>query len=109
MFVDTGLLHSGANVSYEAGGHAQHGADQLSHQPLLAGMFGDFAAAHGFHEAVSSAHAQHVRNLQTQHQTLTALAAKAHRAAAEFTRMDERNAAELRAVRCSSDTSASRT
>ena len=45
MFVDTGLLHSGANESHRAGGHAQEGADRLSRGPLMSGMFGEFAAA----------------------------------------------------------------
>ena len=109
MFVDTGLLDSGANESHRAGGHAQEGADQLSRGPLMPGMFGDFAAAHAFHDAVSAAHAKHVRGLQAHQEALTAIGTKAHRAATEFTEMDERNAAELRAVRCSSGTSASRT
>jgi Protein of unknown function (DUF2563) len=29
MFVDTGLLHSGANEAHCAGGHAQDGADDM--------------------------------------------------------------------------------
>lgn len=42
MFVDVGLLHSGANESHYAGEHAHGGADQLSRGPLLSGMFGTF-------------------------------------------------------------------
>ncbi|HET7073371.1 MAG TPA: DUF2563 family protein [Mycobacterium sp.] len=109
MFVDTDLLHSGANESHRAGGHAQDGVEQLSRGPLLWGMFGGFPAAEAFHDAVASAHAQHARNLQAQHETLTELGRKAHYAADGFTHMDDRNAAEMRAVRCSSDTSATRT
>ena len=45
MFVDTGLLHSGANESHRASGHAQEGADRLSRGPLMPGIFGEFAAA----------------------------------------------------------------
>jgi hypothetical protein len=108
MFVDTDLLHSGANVSHRAGGHAQDGADQLSRGPLLSGMFGGFPAAETFHDAVSAAHAQHVKNLQTHQQTLTDLGRKAHFAANGFTDVDDRNAAKMRAVRCSSATSALR-
>ena len=108
MFVNTDLLHSGGNESHRAGGHAQDGADQLSRGPVPSGMFGGFPAAENFHDAVSSARAQHVKNLQAHRETLTKLGRKAHHAATEFTDMDDRNAAKLRAVRCSSDTSAVR-
>ena len=109
MFVDIDLLHSGANESHRAGGHARDGADQLSRGPLPSGMFGDFTAAEMFHDAVSSARAQHVKSLQVHQETLTELGRKAHYAANGFTDMDDRNAAEMRAVRCSSGTSAIRT
>ena len=99
MFVDTGLLHSGANESHRAGGHAQDGADHLSRGPLVSGMFGDFGAAEGFHDAVRSSHAQHVKTLQDYQEALTAVGSKAHRAANGFTDMDVRNAAAERAVR----------
>jgi hypothetical protein len=108
MFVDTDLLHSGANESHRAGGRAQDGADQLSRGPLLAAMFGGFPAAETFHDAVSAAHARHVKNLQAHKETLTDVGHKAHYAANGFTDMDDRNAAEMRAVRCSSGTSAPR-
>jgi hypothetical protein len=108
MFVDADLLHSGANESHRAGWHAQDGADQLSRGPLLSGMFGDFTAAETFHDAVSSARAAHVKGLQARQETLSELGRKAHYAADGFTDMDDRNAAELRAVRCSSGTSAIR-
>ncbi|KAA3425689.1 DUF2563 family protein, partial [Mycobacterium tuberculosis] len=52
MFVDVGLLHSGANESHYAGEHAHGGADQLSRGPLLSGMFGTFPVAQTFHDAV---------------------------------------------------------
>jgi Protein of unknown function (DUF2563) len=99
MFVDTGLLHSGANESHRAGGHAQDGAARLSRGPLVSGMFGEFAAAEEFHDAVHWAHAQHLRTLQAHQEALTAVGSKAHRAATEFTEMEARNAAEERAVR----------
>jgi Protein of unknown function (DUF2563) len=106
MFVDTDLLHSGADESHRAGGHAQGGADELSRGPLASGMFGGFPAAEAFHEAVTAAHGQHVKNLQAQQETLTGLGHKAHYAANGFRNMDDRNAAEERAVRWTSDTSA---
>jgi len=99
MFVDTGLLHSGANESHRAGGHAQDGADRLSRGPLPSGMFGEFAAAEAFHDAVRSAHTQHVKTLQSHQEVLTAVGSNAHRAATAFSVMEERNAAEERAVR----------
>jgi hypothetical protein len=108
MFVDTDLLHSGADESHRAGGHARDGADQLSRGPLLSGMFGGFPAAETFHDAVSSSHDRHVKDLQAHQQTLTELGRKAHYAANGFTDMDDRNAAKMRAVRCSSGTSALR-
>ena len=100
MFVDTGCLHSGANRTYRAGGYAQEGADQLSRAPLSSGMFGDFAAADTYHEAISTAHSQHVKTFQAHHDMLTALGGKARLAATEFTEMDEHNAAKLRAGQC---------
>ena len=99
MFVHTGLLHSGANESHHAGGHAQDAANHLSRGPLLSGMFGGFPAAEAFHDAVSAAHATHVRTLQAHQEALTAIGGKVHRAAKEFTNMEECNAA-----RCSSAT-----
>lgn len=109
MFVDTDLLHSGADESHRAGGHAQDGADRLSQGPLASGMFGGFAAADTFHGAVTAAHGQHVKNLQAHQETLTGVGHKAHYAANGFTDMDERNAAQERAVRWTSGTSAVRT
>ena len=99
MDVDTGLLHSGGNESHRAGGHAQEGASHLSRGPLMPGMFGEFAAAESFHEAVTSAQAHHVKTLQAHQETLTSVGTNAHSAANEFTDMEESNAAKLRAVR----------
>jgi len=104
MFVDTGLLHSGGNESHRAGGYAQDAADLLSRGPLMSGMFGEFADAESFHDAVTSAHAHHVKNLQAHQETLTTTGANAHLAANTFANTEERNAAKLRAVRCSSNT-----
>jgi hypothetical protein len=104
MFVDTGLLHSGASASYTAGSHAQAGAVRLSGTAPLSGMFGDFAAAQAFNEAVASAHAHHVKTLQTHQENLRALGDNAQTVARTFTTTDDHNAAALRAVRCSSDT-----
>ena len=99
MFVDTGLLHSGANESHRAGGHAQEAADRLSRGPLMSGMFGEFAAAEEFHDAVRLAHTQHVKTLEAHQEAFTAVGNKAHLAANGFADMDARNAAAERAVR----------
>lgn len=99
MFVDTELLHSGGNESHRAGAHAQEGADQLAQASLASGMFGDFAAADSFHEALTVAHAQHVQNLQGNKEALIDVGAKAHYAARGFTTVDQHNAGEMREVR----------
>ncbi|OBF04339.1 DUF2563 family protein [Mycobacterium sp. 852002-10029_SCH5224772] len=105
MFVNTEQLHSGGNQSHRAGGHAQEGADQLAGGTVASGMFGDFEAADSFHNAMNAAHGQHVKNLQGHSETLTGVGTKAHHAANGFTNMDQHNAAELKAVRPSSDPS----
>ena len=102
MFVDTSLLRSGANQSHRAGGDAQDAADHLSRGPLLSGMFGEFAAAESFHDAVAAARAHHVKTLRAHQETLTTVGANAHLAANEFTDTEECNAAKLQAVRYNS-------
>ena len=102
MFVNTELLHSGAGESHRAATHARDAADHLSRGPLLSGMFGCFAAAEAFHDALSVAHARHVKTLQAHQETLTAIGGRAQRATGEFTDMEQHNAAKLRALRCSS-------
>lgn len=104
MFVETGLLNSGANESHRAGEHARIGADRLARGPLLSGMFGDFAAAEAFHDGIRAAHGRHVGGLQAHHEGLAAIGEKAQQAAVQFTDMDESNATTLRDVPCNSDT-----
>lgn len=58
MFVDVGLLHSGANESHYAGEHAHGGADQLSRGPLLSGMFGTFPVAQTFQRSARPTHSR---------------------------------------------------
>ena len=90
MFVDTAKLHSGAAESHRASEHAQAGADSLSAVTPLAGMFGDF------HDAVSAAHAHHVKALQHHQESLNDVGVKAHRIGHEFSATEDRNAKELR-------------
>ncbi|EUA42874.1 hypothetical protein I552_7615 [Mycobacterium xenopi 3993] len=77
MFVDTGSLHSGADDSHRAGGHAGDSANHLAGTSPVAGMFGDFAAAHEFHQAVSQAHTHHTNELRGHQQTLSDVGDKA--------------------------------
>ncbi|BAX93105.1 DUF2563 family protein [Mycobacterium shigaense] len=99
MFVNPQLLHSGGHQTHRAADHAQDAANHLSRAALPSGMFGDFPAADDFHNIVSAAHAHHAKTLQAHHETLNGIGRKAHRAATEFVDMDERNAAELQAIR----------
>ncbi|HZS20211.1 MAG TPA: DUF2563 family protein, partial [Pseudonocardiaceae bacterium] len=80
------------------------GADHLAAASPAAGMFGDFAAAHEFHQAVSQAHIHHTRKLRAHQQVLSDVGDKARTAATAFTDMEERNTVKLDAVRCNSDT-----
>jgi len=99
MFVDAAKLHSGADKSYSASEHAQAGANHLAGSSPVSGMFGDFADADDFHEAIAAAHAQHVRSLQGHQQRLNDVGAKAHRTGSAFIAMDDQNASELRRLR----------
>jgi hypothetical protein len=104
MFVDPELLNSGANEAHRASAHAQEGSGHLTRVPLLPGLFGDFAAAEAFHDAVRFTHLQHVRGLHAHQEALTVVGAKAEHAAAEFTAVDGNNAAKLLAAQCNSNT-----
>jgi len=104
MYVNTDLLHSGASESRDGGSHAGDGADHLTRTSPTAGMFGDFAAADEFHEAVAQAHSGHTAQLQAHQATLEHVANKATTAATAFTEMDADNAARVKAVGCNSTT-----
>ena len=96
MRVDTAELHSGASGSLRASEHAETGANHLSGAAPFAGMFGDFAEADDFHEALSAAHKRHVQSLQSHQENLNHVGTRAHHAGYAFTAMDERGASELR-------------
>ena len=100
MFVDTGMLHSGATDSHRAGEHAHNGANHLAGAPLTAGMFGDFAAAEAFHETVTLAHAHHLDTVRTHQQILSGVGQQARHVAFAFTAMENHNAKALRDLRC---------
>jgi hypothetical protein len=98
MFVDTKKLHSGAAESIHASEHARAGANHLSGVAPVAGMFGDFAAADDFHDAVGAAHAHHVKALHNHRENLNDVGAKAHRAGYAFSATEDHNTKVLRDV-----------
>lgn len=89
MIVDTDLLRMGADFSQSAGAIAQRGADKFASSSLKAGIFGDFDAAHGFHQALSRAHEAHVSTMRGHHSAFEALAGDANAAARIFVHQDE--------------------
>jgi Protein of unknown function (DUF2563) len=98
MFVDTDLLRMGADFSRNAGTIAQRGAAEFASTQLSAGTFGDFEAAHGFHQAVTAAHQVHSSTMDGHHVELEGLAEKANSAAATFHAQDQRAANDLTAA-----------
>ncbi|RRR40890.1 DUF2563 family protein [Mycolicibacter terrae] len=98
MDVNPHVLRTGANVSDDAGGHADTGAQRLGLAGVSTGMFGDFDAAHSFHAALGSAKDGHREALQNHHQNLTGIAENVRTAASTFTRMDDHNAKLLRDI-----------
>lgn len=98
MIVDTDLLRMGADFSQSAGAIAQRGADKFASSSLKAGIFGDFDAAHGFHQALSNAHEAHVSTMQGHHSAFEALAGDAHAAAGIFQHQDETSGSALDAA-----------
>ncbi|MEB3023633.1 DUF2563 family protein [[Mycobacterium] crassicus] len=98
MHVDPHALRTGANVSDDAGGHANTGAQRLGLAGVTEGMFGDFDAAHSFHTALGSAKDSHRDALQCHHENLIGIAENVRTAAAAFTSMDSHNAKLLRDI-----------
>ena len=98
MHVVPHALRTGANVSDEAGGHADNGAQRLGVTGVPAGMFGDFEDAHSFHTALGSTKDDHRDALAGHHANLTGIAENVRTAATTFTNMDNRNARLLRDV-----------
>ena len=95
MFVDTDLLRIGADFSQSASVIVQRGADEFTSTQLTIGIFGDFDAAHGFHQALQRAHEEHVTTMQRHRVEFDALAQKATSAAAIFMKQDEANGSAL--------------
>ena len=99
MHVNTEGLRSGAGTSFNAADHAFAGAGKLSRAAIASGIFGNFAEADSFHEAVSGAHGRHVSMIESHLARLGIVGDKAQNAAAEFAEMEKLNEARLRAVR----------
>ena len=98
MEVDTVHLHAGADRCGDAADTALAAAGKLAGKEPTSGMFGDFAEAHEFHAAVSSAHRGHVEQLQEHHRALNDIGDKSRSAANQFTTTDASSADTLRAA-----------
>jgi Protein of unknown function (DUF2563) len=98
VFVDCTGLRSGANTSYTAADHASEGAGRLARAGMATSMFGDFAEARAFQQALSHAHSRHVELAGRQCTSLGTVGDKAHVAASKFIDMEEAHEAVLRAV-----------
>ncbi|RDH77211.1 DUF2563 family protein [Mycolicibacterium moriokaense] len=98
MRVEPDVLRDGANISRNAGQMSLDGADALAQAPIPSGMFGDFAAAHDFHGALTASHQSHVRAMRGTHRTLTDVGDKTHHAAISFEQTEADNKAEVDAV-----------
>jgi hypothetical protein len=98
MKVDTAHLHAGADRCDDAPATAMAAAAKLAGQQPTAGMFGDFAEAHEFHQAVSAAHQDHVEQLRGHHRALTVIGDKSRSAAYQFTTQDASGADSVRAA-----------
>jgi hypothetical protein len=102
VFVDPAELRSGANRSYNASSIAKSATDSFSRIGLPSGIFGTFAEAESFHEALAIGHSEHVERMKDHEAYLGALGDKAHQTASAFAEMDDQNAEALRAAWCSS-------
>jgi hypothetical protein len=98
MFVNPSGLRDGASASYTAADHAHAGAMSLGRAHVDSSIFGNFAAARSFGEAVSGAHSRHVQLLHSHTEALGGIGDKANQSAAGFDEMETRNAQNLRDV-----------
>lgn len=98
MHVNTDGLRTGANTTYTAADHTYDGKTTLSRASVPSGIFGDFEAARSFHQAVSTAHHNHVTRIDDHADRLGTIGEKAHCAAADFGEMETRNKISLDGV-----------
>jgi hypothetical protein len=96
--VNTGELGVGVESCQYAAGSARKAADRLGEAIVPSGVFGDFAEAHSFHNAMSAAHRAHQEQLHAHHSKLMGLSDKAKTAAKAFTNIDESAADEIDAA-----------
>jgi hypothetical protein len=88
----------GADFSRSAGTIAQRGATEFESTQVSAGIFGDFEAAHSFHQALTAAHHVHCSTMAGHPVKLVGLAEKATCAAAEFQLTDKQCADDVAAA-----------
>lgn len=95
VFVDFDGLRGGANTSYTAADHAYEGAGRLARAGTATSIFGDFAEAKSFQQALSAAQSRHARLAEQQYASLGTIGDKAHTATNGFVEMEKRNTATL--------------
>lgn len=88
LFVSPDGLDAGAGRCGDAAASASSGAQTLQGVSVDAGIFGDFDAAHGFHEVAAAAHAHHVEKFDAHKTGLSGLSGKGRDASDAFTRSD---------------------
>ncbi len=92
LFLSHNGLEAGAGRCDDASASASSGARILQSVVVEPGIFGDFDAAHSFHQLASEVHAHHVDKFAAHADNLTGLAGKGERAAGAFTGADEASA-----------------
>jgi hypothetical protein len=98
MEVDPTHLHAGADRCGDAAEMSMAAAGKLAAKKPTAGIFGDFGEAHAFHDAISTAHQNHVEQLHGHHRALTVISDRSRTAAYEFTAVDGSASDSLRAA-----------
>ncbi|CAN5617248.1 hypothetical protein BH10ACT9_BH10ACT9_56920 [soil metagenome] len=98
VFVDFDGLRSGATTSYTAADRAYDAAGRLTRAGIAAGMFGDFAEAQSFRQALSDAQKRHAELADKNCAALGTIGDNAHRARAGFLDMEQKNTARLDGV-----------
>jgi hypothetical protein len=98
VFVDFDGLRSGANTSYTAADRAADGAARLARAGMATSIFGDFAEAKSFQQALSDAQSRHATLADQQCTSLGAIGDKAHVARSGFMDMEDRHTAQLKDV-----------
>ncbi|GAT11430.1 DUF2563 family protein [Mycolicibacterium novocastrense] len=98
MFVDTEMLRMGADFAKSAGEIVKRGAEEFAATSLPAGIFGNFDAAHEFHNALGRAHEAQAATMRWHHATFDGFATKASDGATTFDQRDESGAAAVRSA-----------